>query len=305
MFEQIRDCSITFESMKRVTYYVLLPFIYMISLCPFWLLYGLSDLLFLILYYLIGYRKKIVHLNLKNSFPNKTENEIIQIQKKFYRYLCDLSLETFKTLTISKKKALKHCYMTQESLKLLNDYFNQNKSVIIVLGHLGNWEWGGNAFSLQCKHPLYVIYHPLTNPLFNNLIIQMRTRFGTRLIAMKDTFRQMTKIKNERSAIAFIADQAPSPENAHWMKFLNQDTPVFKGTELMAARFNYPVIFINVEKVDRGYYAVKATVTIEEPGKMPAGFITEWHTRALEKEIVSSPQTWLWSHRRWKHKKPD
>jgi KDO2-lipid IV(A) lauroyltransferase len=289
--------------MRRIGFYVLLPFIYLISLSPFWLLYGISDLCFLLLYYLIRYRRKIVFNNLKNSFPEKTGPELEFIQKRFYRYLCDLSLETFKTLTMSKKKALRHCHLTQESADLFNSYFNQKKSVIIVLGHLGNWEWGGNAFSLQCKHQLYVIYHPLTNPFFNNLTNSMRTRFGTKLIAMKDTFRQMTKNKSECSATAFIADQTASPENAHWMNFLNQDTAVFKGTELMAARFNYPVIFVNIERTERGHYLVKAENRIETPANHPSGYISDWHTHMLEKEIRRNPEIWLWSHRRWKHKK--
>ncbi len=231
------------------------------------------------------------------------EAELKKIRRRFYRYLCDLSFETFKTLTIGREKALEHCHLSGEAIKLFNDYYNQNKSIIIVLGHLGNWEWGGNAFSLQCKHQLYVIYHPLTNPFFDSLTISMRTRFGSKLIPMKDTFRQMTKNKPSCTATAFIADQTASADNAHWMTFLNQDTAVFKGTELMANRFNYPVVFVNIEKTKRGYYIVKAENCIENPAETPPGFISDWHTRILEKEIIKSPETWLWSHRRWKHKK--
>lgn len=230
--------------------------------------------------------------------------EIKQIQKAYYRYLCDLTLETFKILTMSRETALKRCFLTRETTDLFKHYFEQNKSVLIVLGHLGNWEWAGNAFSLQCKHQLYVIYHPLTNPWFNKLIIQLRTRFGTKLISMKDTFRQMTRNKTELSATAFITDQSPPPENAWWTTFLNQDTPVFKGVELMAGRFNYPVIFINVERIKRGHYQVKATGQIEKPTGTKEGFISTWHTKILEDAIKLNPETWLWSHKRWKHKKP-
>ncbi len=290
--------------MNRISYYLTQPFIYLISLCPFFLLYGISDITFLLVYYVIGYRKKIVYENLRNSFPDKSEKEIKHIQLNYYRYLCDLGLETLKTLTISREKSLKHCYLTPETVDLFNRYYTENKSVIIVLGHLGNWEWAGNAFSLQCKHQLYVIYHPFTNPLFDKLIIKTRTRFGTQLIPMKDTFRQMTKNKTVCSATAFIADQTPSPENAHWTTFLNQETAVFKGTELMANRFNYPVIFIQVERVRRGYYAVKAEAQTEHPADTARGYISEWHTQVLEKCINLKPETWLWSHRRWKHKKP-
>lgn len=197
-----------------------------------------------------------------------------------------------------------HCYLTKEAAELFNTYYEQNKSVIIVLGHLGNWEWAGNSFSMQCKHQLYIIYHPLTNKYFNDLIIKIRTRFGNRLISMKDTFRQMTKNKNERSATAFIADQTPPPETAHWTKFMNQDTPVFKGTELMACRFNYPIIFVNVIRIKRGYYKIQAEERIDQPAHTAEGFISDWHTKILEEAIKLRPETWLWSHRRWKHKKP-
>ncbi len=290
--------------MQRIGYYFILPFVYFISLCPFWLLYSISDVAFLILYYGIGYRKKTVFQNLKNSFPDKPETEIRRIQKEYYSYLCDLTLETFKTLTMSRETALKRCFLTRETTRLIKHYADENKSVLIVLGHLGNWEWAGNAFSLQCKHQLYVIYHPLTNPWFNKLMIQLRTRFGTKLISMKDTFRQMTKNKAELSATAFITDQAPPPENAWWTIFLNQDTPVFKGVELMAGRFHYPVIFITVERIKRGYYQVKAAGQVENPTATKEGFITDWHTKILEEAIKLKPETWLWSHKRWKHKKP-
>lgn len=289
--------------MQRLSYYFVLPFIYLISLCPFWLLYRISDFTFMLLYYVIGYRKKIVYKNLRNSFPQKSEKEIMRIRRAYYRYFCDLSLETFKTLTMSREKALKHCSMTRETADLFNSYYEQNKNTIIVMGHLGNWEWAGNAFALQCKHQLYIIYHPLTNNYFNNLMVKIRTRFGNRLIPMKDTFRQMTKNKNIRSTTAFIADQTPPPENAYWTKFMNQDTPVFKGTELMAGRFNYPVIFINVIRVKRGYYKVKAEGQIVEPATCAEGYISEWHTKTLEESIKRQPETWLWSHRRWKHNK--
>lgn len=287
--------------MKRLVYYIALPFIYLISLCPFWLLYGISNFMFIVLYYVIGYRKKIIYTNLRNSFPEKPEKEIRCICKTYFRYLCDLILETFKTLTISREKALEHCYMTEETVSVFNNYYEQNKSAIIVLGHLGNWEWAGNSFALQCKHHLNIIYHPLENIYFNTLIVKIRTRFGNGLIAMKDTFRQMTKNKNECTATAFIADQTPPPENAHWTNFLNQDTPVFKGTELMAARFNYPVIYINVIRIKRGYYKIQVEDVIDDPSKTHSGYISEWHTKKLEELIKQQPETWLWSHRRWKH----
>lgn len=198
---------------------------------------------------------------------------------------------------------LKRCRFDEHSLALIKKLYEEKKNIILVLGHLGNWEWGGNAFSMQCKQQLYVIYHPLENKYFNKLIIGMRTRFGTKLIKMKDTFRDMLKMKNEINATAFIADQTPSPENAHWTKFLNQDTPVFKGTEVIAKKLNYPIVFINVKKIKRGYYTMSAEMLCGNPSSTSNGEISELHTKKLEEEIQKNPETWLWSHRRWKHKR--
>ncbi|HXB40036.1 MAG TPA: lysophospholipid acyltransferase family protein, partial [Bacteroidia bacterium] len=233
----------------------------------------------------------------------KSDEELKKLQAKFYRYLCDLFLETFKTLTISRATMLKHCKLNKETQGLFNKYAVENKNLIIVMGHYGNWEWAGNTFSLLGKHHLYVIYHPLTNKYFNQLIIGMRTRFGTGLIEMKNTIRDMIAHKNELSVTAFIADQTPPPEGAYWTKFMNQDTPIFRGTEKIARKLNYPIIFVNVKRMKRGYYEIFAETLVENPASTTEGEISELHTRRLEEEIIKQPEIWLWSHRRWKHKK--
>lgn len=290
--------------MQAIGYYILLPFLYLFMLIPFPFFYGLSDFIYFFLYHIIGYRKKIVLQNLRNSFPEKSEEEIQRISRKFYRYLCDLFLETFKTLTIRKKTALKKCVLTPDTQQLFDSYAAKNQSFIIVMGHYGNWEWGGNTFSLSCKHQLYVIYHPIHNKYFNGLMYKLRTRFGGKLIAMNDTFKEMVKNRSHLNATAFIADQTPSPENAHWMTFLNQDTPVFLGTERIAKKLNIPVVYVSIKRPKRGYYVISAQTIFEEPKNTVDGEITENHTRMLEKDIQEQPEIWLWSHRRWKHKRP-
>lgn len=244
--------------------------------------------------------------NLRNSFPEKSEKEIKRLCKDFYHYFCDLFLETFKTLTISRASMLRHCSISPEMIQLLNKMADEQKSVILVLGHKGNWEWAGNSFSLLCKHQLYVIYHPLANKYFDGLMYKMRTRFGTKLIPMNDTFREMIRNRGELNATAFIADQTPQPDSAHWMTFMNQDTPVFRGTELIAAKLKRPVVYISVKKLRRGYYMLDAHERdVMLPENYPAeGALTEAHTQILEKDILTQPETWLWSHKRWKHKKP-
>ncbi|HRD37490.1 MAG TPA: lysophospholipid acyltransferase family protein [Bacteroidia bacterium] len=290
--------------MGAIGFYIGLPFIYLISIIPFPLFYGVSDFFFVLLYYVIGYRKKVVYQNLKNSFPEKTHEELKTIERKFYRYLCDLFLETFKTLTISKKEAINRCAFTQQTTDLFNKLNDEKKSCIIVMGHYGNWEWAGNTFSLLLKQQLYVIYHPLTNKQFNNLMYKMRTRFGNKLYAMREVMREMIKNRNEINATAFIADQTPPPEGAYWTTFLNQDTPVFVGTEKIAQKLNYPIVYVTVSRPKRGHYLVNAEILVNEPKSTKEGEISELHTRRLEEDIKKQPEIWLWSHRRWKHKRP-
>ena len=289
--------------MAAIIYYLSLPFIYLLSLLPFRILYLLSDLLYLVLFYIIGYRKKVILGNLTKAFPEKTTHEIAVIHKEFFKYFCDLLLETFKTLTISRKKMLTHCSLDPSASLLFKQLAAQNKSIIIVMGHKGNWEWGGNTFSLSCKHQLYVIYHPLENKYFNSLICRMRERFGTKLIPMKETFREMVKNRSSLTATAFIADQSPNPAKAHWMNFLNQNTAVFTGTEKIAQKLQYPIVFVSVKRVARGYYTLLAECLQSPPYNHKEGEITEKHTKKLEKDIVEQPETWLWTHKRWKHQR--
>jgi len=287
--------------MRALVYYISLPFIYGISLLPFFLLYRISDIIFVLLYYVIGYRKKVVWNNLKNSFPKKSSKEILQIQRKFYRYFCDLILETLKTLTIQPAALRKHILF--EDYSLFEKYYQENQSVIVVMGHFGNWELAGARFSLEPIHTLYVIYHPLSNPYFEKLIYHMRTRLGNKLYPMKGAFKGMLQDRGKNTATAFIADQTPSPKNAYWTTFLNQDTPIFTGTEKLASKLKYPVIYISVNRVKRGLYKITPELLTSQPETTSPGEISELHTRKLEQDILEQPEIWLWTHRRWKHKR--
>ncbi|MBC7554584.1 MAG: lysophospholipid acyltransferase family protein [Taibaiella sp.] len=288
-----------------MTKYIAIPFIYLLAWLPFPVLYGVAFIVYLLLYYIVGYRKKVVLVNLRNAFPEKTNKEINAICKKYYRYLCDLFLETFKTLSFTKEEMLHHCYFNRQAKELFDRYAAENKSVILVLGHFGNWEWAGNTFSIVCNQQLYVIYHPIGNQFFDEMMYNMRTKFGTKLIAMKNTFREMLAAKKDVTITAFIADQTPSSVNAYWTTFLNQDTPVFWGTEVISRKLDRPVVYITVKKIKRGYYELCAEVLHEHPAQTGEGVISELHTKRLEQDIIAQPETWLWSHRRWKHKKPE
>jgi KDO2-lipid IV(A) lauroyltransferase len=271
---------------------------------PFRVLYIISDGIFFLVYTIIGYRKEVVLANLRNSFPEKTPGEINYICRKFYGHLCDLMVETFKILTISRENMMKHCYFNPEAKALFDKLAEENRSSVMVMSHQGNWEWAGHPFSMLCKQQLNVIYHPLSNQYFDGLMLKMRTRFGTRMVPMKDTFREMVARRKELNITVFIADQTPHPENAYWTTFLNQDTPVFRGTEKIAVKMNYPVVYAQIRKQKRGYYEMFAEMLVEDPKTTADGEISELFTRRIEQDIMSQPETWLWSHRRWKHKRP-
>lgn len=286
--------------MQAVLFYAIYPFILLIASLPFGLLYRISDCL----YYLLkwsGYRKEVVLKNLQNSFPQKSEAEINQICKAYYRYLCDLILETLKTLRMDEKSARKHCLFRQT--EWLDKLYAEHKSILIVMGHHGNWEWAGPSFTLNTPYQLVVIYRPLSNKYFERMMVGMRTRFGTKITPVNNTLRDMVANRNQVTATAFIADQTASPENAYWTTFLNQETAVFTGPEKLAKKFNYPVVYMNVKRIRRGYYEVNPELLFLNPKDTAEGEISEAFTRRLEKEIILEPATWLWSHKRWKYKR--
>ena len=289
--------------MNAIFYYLSLPFLYLIAYLPFRVLYLLSDFLYLLLYRIFGYRKKVVTENLQNSFPEKSTAEIDKIRRDHYRYFCDLILEIIKTLTISRDALHRHFIV--DDISVIERFYEEKQSVILVLGHLGNWELTGAFFSQLSLHQLFVIYHPLASKHFDQLFYHMRTRSGIKLYPMKETFKGMVKNRKDITATAFIADQTPRADNAHWMTFLNQDTPVFKGTEGIAKKLDYPVLYISVVREDRGLYRLTAELLAEHPNELAENELTELHTQRLERDIVKHPETWLWSHRRWKHKKPE
>jgi len=288
--------------MGAIAYYLVLPFIYLVSYLPFRVLYLLSDVMYLFVYRVLRYRKGVVTSNLERSFPNKSGDEIDAIRRGFYRYLCDLILETLKTLTITPAAVREH--FSPGDMSPFEHFFEKKQSVIIVMGHLGNWELCGAYFAQLPIHQLYVIYHPLANRQFDALFYKMRTRCGLRLYAMKETFKRMVEDRDKLTATAFIADQTPPPSKAHWMTFLNQDTAVFKGTEALARKLDLPVIYMAVIRERRGHYRLQSELLVEHPNELPENALTEMHTRRLERDIIAYPETWLWTHRRWKHQRP-
>ena len=287
--------------MQAISFYILYPVIYLIASLPFGALYKASDILYYFLR-LTGYRQNVVLENLRNSFPDKSPAEIEALSKAFYRYLCDLILETLKTLKMTEVESKEHCtFHTPEWLDKLHE---EKKSFIIVMGHYGNWEWAGPSFTLNTKYQLVVIYRPLTNVYFEKMMVGMRTRFGTRITPVSLTLRDMVANRKQVTATAFIADQTAPHDKAYWTTFLHQDTAVFPGAEKLATKFDYPVVYMNVKRVGRGYYDVTPELLFSHPRETQETEISDVFMKRLEKEIILDPTIWLWSHRRWKHTRP-
>ena len=283
---------------SKIFYYLL---IIPTSLLPYPILYIISDILYLIIYKVFGYRKKVVLSNLRNSFPSKERKEIEKIMSDFYRHLCDVIMESIKGFTISEKEIRKRLIIKNPELS--NDFFNIGKNIIFVGGHYNNWEICAQAFAIYSKHKCIGIYKPLSNAFINNKILISRSKFGMNLISMKQTKKSFSD-NDCLKAVVFGSDQNPSnPNSAHWVDFLNQKTGVLFGAEKYAKEFDCPVIFVSIKKTKRGHYEVEYSLVTDEPKDEEHGKITEYFTKKLENDIINQPQYWLWSHKRWKHKR--
>jgi KDO2-lipid IV(A) lauroyltransferase len=280
---------------------VAIQFLLLISRLPLSILYLLSDFLYIVFYRLIKYRIKVVRENLKNSFPDKTNEERIQIEKKYYNYLCDLIVESIKGFTISEKELKKR--MIFNNLDLIEKLYKEQKSAIIIMGHCGNWEWVCRSGPLFMQNRLVGVYKPLTNKLFNKLMNESRTAFGVEQIPMAQIARYVM-VQKTPFLLILIADQSPSDmESSFWLEFLNQETAVLPGAEKLALKFNLPVYFTYVNSNKRGYYNCDTKLLVEESNTTSDGSISKLHSKELEENIIKNPHNWLWSHRRWKIKR--
>jgi KDO2-lipid IV(A) lauroyltransferase len=276
-------------------------FLYLLSLLPFWALYFFADAVFIILFYVTHYRRKVVQQNLLNAFPEKSVTERAQIERKFYGYLADLMAEAIKLISISERELKKHFKLNNP--ELLDTYFNQQKSVLGALGHYGNWEMSAQILGFSTEKKKLFIYKPLSNEVFDTFIKNLRSRFGSTPVAMKATLRTLVLLKNEPKLTVFVSDQTPvQHETQYYTQFLNQTTAVFLGIEKMAKMTNDPVIFCDIRVHKRGYYSCTFVPLINEPKLSAEHEITDAHVQYLEKVIREAPAYWLWSHKRWKFK---
>jgi Kdo2-lipid IVA lauroyltransferase/acyltransferase len=265
-------------------------------------LYLLSNFLYVLLYHVIGYRKKVVYHNLKLSFPEWSEAKIHKTSKAFYSHLADLIVESVKSFSISEEEILQRATVTND---FITREFGENKSVILLLGHIGNWEWVGLGASAFLPFKIHIVYHQLSNPDFDKLMYNTRSRFGAYLSRMEDTLRSMVKQRSEIVATCLVADQNPSPENAYWIDFLNRKTAFFRGPFKLAHKFKQPCYYASIKKVSRGKYHSELVLLGDKDQELTEDELMHRYVELLEKDIREHPEFWLWSHRRWKHKYED
>lgn len=276
----------------------LIFFLWALSLLPYTVLYLIADLLFIWFFHFPGYRKNVVHKNLKNSFPEYSDEDLLVIERRFYHFLADLMVESVKLISSSRIQASKHFKV--ENPELLEKYFSEGKSIIAVSGHYGNWEMM-NVLALDQKYQTNVVYKSLTNQVFDVFWNKVRSKFGANLVPMQKVLRHIVSTRSRLSITLLVSDQTPSsPDQQFYMRFLNQQTPVFTGVEKIARATGYPVVFCDISVVKRGYYSCRFIPLAENPKEFAENAITEAHVRYLEKMIIRAPEFWLWSHNRWK-----
>lgn len=289
--------------MNKILYYIIYVVLYLHALLPFWALYVLSDVFYVLVYKIVGYRLKVVRRNMATAFPEKSKKELKTLEKRFYHHFCDYFFETIKLLHISEKTIEKR--MKFINMELAKELTKDGTSSLMFLGHYGNWEWVPSITLPLKDTPISLgqIYRPLKNKAFDDLFLKIRSRFGSFGVPKNDTLRAIIRMRKEgkQTMIGFMSDQTPSVNNIHyWTTFLNQDTPVFTGVERIAKQTGFLVFYLDIQKIKRGYYTGTVKLISADPKNEPDFKITETYIREMEKSILRDPAYWLWTHKRWK-----
>lgn len=288
--------------MRSIFYNLLFASFELFAKLPFAVIYLISDIIYLIVYQIVGYRKEVVFTNLKNSFPEKSEREIKAIAKRFYRHLADTLVETIKIAGMDFED-FQH-RVSIKNIELLQQLYDEGKSVVMFCSHYGNWEWV-LFICKMLKHKVLPIYQPLNNPYSDTYFRTLRAKFGGIPTPMSETLRALLNYKkqNQLTIVWLAADQTPAVEGAYWAKFLHQDTPFYTGGEKIAKKLQQPAVFMYIKKTGRGYYEMGFELMEKHPENLPENALTQQYVTILEKTIQEEPAYWLWSHKRWKHKR--
>lgn len=286
-----------------MTYHLLSFFLRLFSYLPFCLLYIISDGLYFLVYYIFRYRRRIVRKNLTESFPEKSEHDIKEIEKKFYSFFTDNMLESLKMFTISRKEMIQRVkFMNVEEVNAL---MRSGKSVSLFLGHYSNWEWMSSIPLHMDKNVIGAqIYHKLSNKNMDRLMLYIRERMGAVCVEMRKTARYVNELATENKVciIGFIADQSPRKKDSHhFLHFLNHNTPVLTGTEKITKHYDFGAFFLDVKRVKRGYYEARFVKMHDNPKSLPDFELTAIYYQMLEKCIRTQPELYLWSHNRFRN----
>lgn len=290
--------------MKYLEYIFFRGLVFLISDIPFQLLYVISDACSFLMQYVFRYRKKTVSDNLKRAFPQKSPEEIKTITKKFYKNLCDVALESIKGYSSSPEQIENRYYSL--NIEVANRYYEKGQSVIIAMAHYCNWEWGTLLAGITYEHSPVALYKPMSNKYIDEYICKKREKWGMEPVSIYNS-GPVFKSKEDNPKVYFlISDQYPgNTKKAVWVKFLNQDTACLRGIERYSKIFDLPVIYLDIQRVKRGYYTLTLHELCINPAKTSQGEITENYMKQLEAIIMKKPENWLWSHKRWKKAKPD
>ncbi|WP_412560567.1 lysophospholipid acyltransferase family protein [Winogradskyella sp. MIT101101] len=288
--------------MQLIAYILVYPILWLVSILPFRLLYGLSDVIYFFVYKVFGYRKSVVKENLRLVFPDKSEKEITDITGKFYHHLCDMMVEAIKSLTISEAEMQRRFKFS--NVELINDLEEKQRSIILMCAHYGSWEW---IFILQTyvKHKGYAVYKRLENKYFDRLVKRIRAKYNSHLITTKETYAILneSKSKGELTINGFVSDQSPKVNKAfHWNEFMGIKVPMYTGAEMLAKKLDMAVVFFGVKRLKRGYYETTFKIITENPREYKDYDITDIFFKLVEEQILEAPQYYLWTHKRWKHR---
>ncbi|MFW0738256.1 lysophospholipid acyltransferase family protein [Flavobacterium sp.] len=288
--------------MQFLVYIIAFPFLWLISILPFRIFYWFSDCVYFIIYRIVGYRKKVVRENLKLTLPHLNDSERKEIEKKFYKHMCDMFLEMIKTMSISPQEMEKRFKTT--NLDLVNEYAQKGKSTILVAAHYASYEW---LLTINPKIAFQgiAVYKKVANPYFDKLVRKIRSKYDTELVETRKAIPTMAQ--NQRDGIlsmyGLASDQSPKLDRIfHSMKFMGIEVPVHTGAEMLAKKYDLSVIFVKVKKVARGYYEATFVPIADNPNDYENFDITEKYLREVEKQIYEAPEYYLWTHKRWKHR---
>jgi KDO2-lipid IV(A) lauroyltransferase len=288
--------------MSFLIFALVYPFVLLLSKLPFRVLYIISDVVFLILYYIVGYRRDVVLFNLKTAFPEMDKATLKETEKRFYHHFCDLFIEVIKTLSISEQNLRDRYLFT--NIEVLQKYVDKDQPVLVTMGHYASYEWVFALATLLKNHPGYAIYKKIKNPYFDKMIRDIRSKWNSTLVPNKQAREKIKEVLATQKGFAyfgFIMDQSPSNSNKkHFSNFLSVQTPFFTGVEKLSKQYDLPVLFLGTTRVKRGYYSSTFSVLTDTPNQHPDFAITDAYAKILTELIIKDPAYYFWTHKRFK-----